>query len=108
MFHSCSVSLQYHSLPRHSSPTRRSSALRCRSRQPVGPSGSTRQSTPAAPCFSSSSLTREKGRDPKKPREADSGLRSEEHTSELQSRGHLVCRLLLGKKKRRTSQRSTV
>src|SRR5690625_3779602 len=27
--------------------------------------------------------------------------RSEEHTSELQSRGHLVCRLLLGKKKRR-------
>src|SRR5207253_3972599 len=24
--------------------------------------------------------------------------RSEEHTSELQSRGHLVCRLLLGKK----------
>src|SRR5690625_5753381 len=27
------------------------------------------------------------------------GLRSEEHTSELQSRGHLVCRLLLAKKK---------
>src|SRR5690625_6723864 len=26
-------------------------------------------------------------------------MRSEEHTSELQSRGHLVCRLLLGKKK---------
>src|SRR5690625_5856428 len=26
--------------------------------------------------------------------------RSEEHTSELQSRGHLVCRLLLGKKNR--------
>src|SRR5690625_5188212 len=25
-------------------------------------------------------------------------IRSEEHTSELQSRGHLVCRLLLGKK----------
>src|SRR5690625_3837449 len=29
------------------------------------------------------------------------GLRSEEHTSELQSRGHLVCRLLLEKKKRK-------
>src|SRR5690625_5608793 len=29
-------------------------------------------------------------------------LRSEEHTSELQSRGHLVCRLLLEKKKKRT------
>src|SRR5437660_11001861 len=26
-------------------------------------------------------------------------MRSEEHTSELQSRGHLVCRLLLAKKK---------
>src|SRR5439155_19983929 len=30
-------------------------------------------------------------------------LRSEEHTSELQSRGHLVCRLLLEKKKRTTT-----
>src|SRR5690625_5386724 len=28
--------------------------------------------------------------------------RSEEHTSELQSRGHLVCRLLLEQKKQRT------
>src|SRR2546425_6700057 len=32
--------------------------------------------------------------------EADSGLRSEEHTSELQSLAYLVCRLLLEKKKR--------
>src|SRR5437870_9659842 len=30
--------------------------------------------------------------------EVGCGLRSEEHTSELQSRGHLVCRLLLEKK----------
>src|SRR5690625_5468246 len=30
------------------------------------------------------------------------GLRSEEHTSELQSRGHLVCRLLLEKKNENT------
>src|SRR5437870_9920281 len=29
---------------------------------------------------------------------ASPGSRSEEHTSELQSRGHLVCRLLLEKK----------
>src|SRR5437660_4387941 len=29
-------------------------------------------------------------------------VRSEEHTSELQSRGHLVCRLLLEKKKKIT------
>src|SRR5690625_6090784 len=32
------------------------------------------------------------------------GLRSEEHTSELQSRGHLVCRLLLEKKKKKTTK----
>src|SRR2546422_7456860 len=32
-------------------------------------------------------------------REILGGLRSEEHTSELQSRLHLVCRLLLEKKK---------
>src|SRR6266702_7938195 len=31
---------------------------------------------------------------------ADPDVRSEEHTSELQSRGHLVCRLLLEKKKK--------
>src|SRR5207253_9651388 len=30
--------------------------------------------------------------------------RSEEHTSELQSRGHLVCRLLLEKKKKNTKK----
>src|SRR5256884_7322690 len=46
--------------------------------------------------------------------EGDGGGRSEEHTSELQSRLHLVCRLLLEKKKRpnttsilRTSDSST-
>src|SRR5207253_7623900 len=33
--------------------------------------------------------------------EAIALVRSEEHTSELQSRGHLVCRLLLEKKKKR-------
>src|SRR5439155_19280787 len=31
--------------------------------------------------------------------------RSEEHTSELQSRGHLVCRLLLEKKKKQNLQK---
>src|SRR2546422_4812261 len=34
--------------------------------------------------------------------------RSEEHTSELQSRLHLVCRLLLEKKKKTTSKEDTV
>src|SRR2546422_11046317 len=32
------------------------------------------------------------------------GMRSEEHTSELQSRLHLVCRLLLEKKKKKTQK----
>src|SRR5437660_5056719 len=31
--------------------------------------------------------------------------RSEEHTSELQSRGHLVCRLLLEKKKKKNRRK---
>src|SRR5690625_5498461 len=34
--------------------------------------------------------------------------RSEEHTSELQSRGHLVCRLLLEKKKNETQEQANV
>src|SRR2546422_7749383 len=34
--------------------------------------------------------------------------RSEEHTSELQSRLHLVCRLLLEKKKQRTEHNDTM
>src|SRR5437764_8878798 len=40
---------------------------------------------------------------------ADAGLRSEEHTSELQSPMYLVCRLLLEKKKnqKRQTQHST-
>src|SRR5205809_4227881 len=36
------------------------------------------------------------------------GSRSEEHTSELQSRLHLVCRLLLEKKKKKKVQRSEI
>src|SRR3989442_1906617 len=35
-----------------------------------------------------------------------SGPRSEEHTSELQSRPHLVCRLLLEKKKKKSTRRT--
>src|SRR5690625_6768265 len=37
----------------------------------------------------------------------DRDWRSEEHTSELQSRGHLVCRLLLEKKKQKRQKQST-
>src|SRR5439155_9802938 len=39
------------------------------------------------------------------PAAAPETARSEEHTSELQSRGHLVCRLLLEKKKTRAAWR---
>src|SRR2546427_2911140 len=38
--------------------------------------------------------------------EARAGLRSEEHTSELQSQSNLVCRLLLEKKKNKIKQKS--
>src|SRR5207253_8067913 len=41
------------------------------------------------------------------PRAWISRSRSEEHTSELQSRGHLVCRLLLEKKKYKHSPTHT-
>src|SRR5207253_7998566 len=34
--------------------------------------------------------------------------RSEEHTSELQSRGHLVCRLLLEKKKKNIAKKYSI
>src|SRR2546422_6906486 len=37
---------------------------------------------------------------------AHGGMRSEEHTSELQSRLHLVCRLLLEKKKKKEDKSS--
>src|SRR3712207_6971904 len=48
------------------------------------------------PCRSRDRLRR--GR-PRRDRPAAAQLRSEEHTSELQSRQYLVCRLLLEKKK---------
>src|SRR5438552_12620456 len=53
-----------------------------------------------APIVAVSSRTGE-GIDELKNALRDIGLRSEEHTSELQSPDHLVCRLLLEKKKNR-------
>src|SRR6266550_8455569 len=41
-------------------------------------------------------------------RTSSSGARSEEHTSELQSRLHLVCRLLLEKKKKNNSNKTYI
>src|SRR5258707_11281450 len=42
-------------------------------------------------------------RGPSQPQQQQIGVRSEEHTSELQSRQYLVCRLLLEKKKKLTN-----
>src|SRR5207247_10927684 len=71
----------------HSFPTRRSSdlAYNC---------SATRTAVSSLP---ESSTTRSSSLRPRIPR-----LRSEEHTSELQSRVDLVCRLLLEKKKNKT------
>src|SRR5215203_7154246 len=52
--------------------------------------------TPTAPCRAGRRLSRWSG-----------CRRSEEHTSELQSRQYLVCRLLLEKKKREEKQTNT-
>src|SRR5437870_7793030 len=67
----------------------------------------------AAPRLSGQDRPRRDGRGPHAPRrsrwrggrgvETAVERRSEEHTSELQSRGHLVCRLLLEKKKKKIS-----
>src|SRR3989449_7746474 len=45
---------------------------------------------------------------PETPTGRPAGQRSEEHTSELQSRLHLVCRLLLEKKKKNINLRQTI
>src|SRR5437660_8325006 len=60
---------------------------------------------PYTTLFRSSVRSRDRSRDPLHltsavTMAAGPKRRSEEHTSELQSRGHLVCRLLLEKKKR--------
>src|SRR5690625_6851689 len=48
--------------------------------------------------------SRRKNEEVHKKHSASTKLRSEEHTSELQSRGHLVCRLLLEKKKKKRNR----
>src|SRR5205814_2763055 len=97
---SCSFFFLYSSsAPRHlhSFPTRRSSDL-----PRLRPAGRQRDGGhhgrgPAAPGGRERRLTG---------REAPRLLRSEEHTSELQSLRHLVCRLLLEKKKNATDYTS--
>src|SRR5687768_18128582 len=63
-----------------------------------------RPNSPRSVCFSLVRWKSESNFEPRVvnrvPARAAGGLRSEEHTSELQSRLHLVCRLLLEKKKK--------
>src|SRR5207253_10588009 len=81
----------------HSFPTRRSSDL-----SPPWPSTSRRASSSRLRARARSATQATSPSGPGSGERARSGgtsKRSEEHTSELQSRGHLVCRLLLEKKK---------
>src|SRR5690625_6827239 len=86
----------------HSFPTRRSSDLRDPTPAGVGDLGPGVAVRDHAPARRSHQLVRLRPR--ASHRVTDRGSRpsaggaggSEEHTSELQSRGHLVCRLLLG------------
>src|SRR3712207_8723820 len=85
------------------SPTRRSSDL--------GPPGPARHAGAASPAASPSPDPRASGPgDPTEALRPTRAPRSEEHTSELQSRQYLVCRLLLEKKKikRNTASRTGV
>src|SRR5699024_11771415 len=90
-------------LPRHSLPTRRSSDLAsacapCSRCAPI-PSGASPAGTRRCCTTSPRSPTSSRQRSPARSSSRSSGCsRSEEHTSELQSRFDLVCRLLLEKK----------
>src|SRR5436305_2576315 len=79
----------------HSFPTRRSSDLRTTAMSRSRCRRAARISRPAV------SAERCSGSASAPPARPSSVARSEEHTSELQSRPHLVCRLLLEKKKKK-------
>src|SRR5439155_20252558 len=82
-------------------PTRRSSDLLCAWAAWRSGLRSIRARRAPAPCTNSCARWRKKRRATGWP-----WWRSEEHTSELQSRGQLVCRLLLEKKKSRRVMRN--
>src|SRR5436305_10153919 len=60
-----------------------------------------------APCVAGLSVTEDRLSAAVVEQDDQVRFRSEEHTSELQSRPHLVCRLLLEKKKNKTHGRHT-
>src|SRR5439155_22465681 len=88
----------------HSFPTRRSSdlqvdgdAARERGREVGGGTGDRWRQQDAEPLLAGPWRAQ-------RVRQRQRAMRSEEHTSELQSRGHLVCRLLLEKKKKKKTK----
>src|SRR5438445_13847742 len=82
----------------HSFPTRRSSDLSCRSSW-ARRTGSHRRRRDCRAVIRSGVRRRRGCYRP--------AIRSEEHTSELQSRQYLVCRLLLEKKKQKHTKKTT-
>src|SRR5690606_41509610 len=84
----------------HSFPTRRSSDLAqrgpARARKPEARRHAGRR---RKPCRATRGVRPTAGRNGRRSPGYGKGQRSEEHTSELQSRENLVCRLLLEKKK---------
>src|SRR2546422_3687409 len=70
------------------------------------PSPTSRTRRPRAPCDPRGRAGKPaRSREKIRRRSPPARERSEEHTSELQSRLHLVCRLLLEKKKKRTEKK---
>src|SRR5690625_5652486 len=67
--------------------------------RPVGAASDFSSSNPTSSSIASRRLAPCPDREAVSPSRPWEKYRSEEHTSELQSRGHLVCRLLLEKKK---------
>src|SRR5207253_8223767 len=96
-----SLQCSAHPPPLHSFPTRRSSDLHVALVESAEHAGqpATLDRRPVAEHRLADPVPGEQsGRDARV-----TSRRSEEHTSELQSRGHLVCRLLLEKKKKKTT-----
>src|SRR3989442_3144366 len=81
-------------------PTRRSSDLAA----PASRANSCSSAVPGAKAVNS---TTSRSTAPAGGDRSSRGARSEEHTSELQSRPHLVCRLLLEKKKKQDDYSSS-
>src|SRR5437660_9523674 len=83
----------------HSFPTRRSSDLSAAERKPLACSMMARLRMARRRPSTSASSRWTRAAQSSSGRCPEPSPRSEEHTSELQSCGHLVCRLLLEKKK---------